>query len=197
MGGCHGKNARELPSYRVLVAGLEGAGKEVILEKIREEDATLATKCEGRVEVVMGRDHFACYKALDLPSEGTQWDQELVEEMASADVWVFVVDVTSGTFELADERKALARLFSLDARRDKKRVLLVFANKLDESRMDENVLCIALGLSDPGTRKVKVIAYSASCPDKVFYDALAWLKNTHKRQWSAPIVSERNLATVK
>ena len=31
--------------------------------------------------------------------------------------------MTSGTFELADERKALARLFSLDARRDKKRVL--------------------------------------------------------------------------
>ncbi len=121
--------------------------------------------------------------------------------------------MTSGTFELADERKALARLFSLDARRDKKRVLLVrsawkrtsarrssrkpspqvFANKLDESRMDENVLRIALGLSDPGGRKVKVIAYCASCPDHVFYDALAWLKNTHKKQWSAPIVSKRNI----
>eukprot|EP01027_Heterolobosea_sp_BB2_P023815 GEZU01035827.1.p1 GENE.GEZU01035827.1~~GEZU01035827.1.p1 ORF type:complete len:180 (-),score=38.50 GEZU01035827.1:49-588(-) len=161
---------------RILMVGLDAAGKTTILYKLKlGEQVTTIPTIGFNVETVE-------YKKITF----TMWDvggQDAIRPLwrhyyEGTDAIIFVVD-SNDIERINDARDELKRMLSEDLLRDA--VLLVFANKQDlPNALPANEICTRLGIPDMcRNRDWFVQPTSATCGDGII-EGLDWLSNKLK-----------------
>ena len=158
---------------RILMVGLDAAGKTTILYKLKlDENVTTIPTIGFNVETVQ-------YKKVNF----TVWDvggQDKIRPLwrhyyAGTNAVIFVID-SNDRERVAEARDELHRMLSDDQLRES--VILVFANKQDlPNAMSVNEITERLGLNSLRNRKWYIQATCATTGDGL-YEGLDWLSNT-------------------